>query len=292
MMVSPLVGKRVTVSDERPVIPLDQVEQQDTILFNGFPVVAVRLVDGRVGAVLRDMCKATGLRREPQVRRIQEDVTISDNLLSVQIRTRGGPQAADILVAWAIPYWLTTVDLARVNPEKQEAIAFIKKEGANALYAHFSQHKALALPEPKRAVVPAEPRQPGADAPALEWAEYHRQMAVLYEWKAAADTRIGALEVWQEGIESRLEADEALLAFVPEILERLGPELLTSEHQGQVQELAKQLHEASGAAYGTIYYELNQSLRVRKTEQIHEIDWPRVVQWFRTRIQAANKRRK
>ena len=135
-------------------------------MFNGFPVLAVRLADGRVGAALRDMRKASGLRRQPQVRRIREDTTIADSLLLVQVRTRGGPQVTDILIAWAIPYWLTTVDLVRVTPDKQESIAVLKKEAANALYAHFSQRK--ALPEPARVVVPAEPVQPAPDASALE----------------------------------------------------------------------------------------------------------------------------
>jgi len=278
------------VNDERLVIPLDQVEQQDTVFFHDFPVIAVRLVDGRIGASLRDMCRAIGLRREPQVRRIQEDTTIADSLLSVQIRTRGGRQVADILVAWAIPYWLTTVDLARVKPDKQEAIAVFKHEAANALYVHFSQRK--ALPEPTKAVVPAEPIQPKPEAPALEWAEYHRQMATLYEWKASMEGRVLALEEWQGEVEEQLYSHKQVLAFVPEILERLGEEKLSSQHQAVIKAKAKTLHELTDAPYPTIYYYLGQAFGVTKIEDIPELYWPDVEQWFARRIEAAQKRKR
>ncbi|HYT43371.1 MAG TPA: hypothetical protein VEP90_13620, partial [Methylomirabilota bacterium] len=68
------------MNDKQSFIPLDQVQEQDTVLFYDFPVTAVRLIDGRIGASLRDMCQATGLRRQPQVRRIQDDTTIASNL--------------------------------------------------------------------------------------------------------------------------------------------------------------------------------------------------------------------
>lgn len=282
--------ERITVNEEQPVISLDQVEQQDTIFFHDYPVIAVRLVDGRIGAALRDMCKATGLHRYSQVRRIQEDITIADSLISVQIRTRGGPQVVDILVAWAIPYWLATVDLSRVTAEKQEAIAVFKKEAANALYAHFSQRK--ALPESTRPVVPAEPVQPAPDAPALEWAEYHRQMAALYEWKASIESRMLSLEEWQGEVEEQLYSHKQILAFVPEILERLGEEKITPKQQATIREKAKILHELTDAAYPTIYYYLGQAFGVTKIEDIPEIYWQDVEQWFTRRIETARKHKR
>src|SRR5579863_3310379 len=149
------------------------------------------------------------------------------------------------LIAWAIPYWLSSIQLSRIkDDEKREAIAYFKKEAANVLYAHFSQ-KAIALPGSTQTSVPSEPRQPAQNASALAWAEYHRQMAAFYEWKASTDTRIDLLEERQVEIESRLDEHRRVLAFIPEILERLGPQPLTPQHHRQVQAFAKQLHQAT-----------------------------------------------
>lgn len=56
--------------DQREVLrPVEQAE----IMFYDYPVIAVRLPDGRIGAVLRNMCDALKLTRQPQIRRIRED---------------------------------------------------------------------------------------------------------------------------------------------------------------------------------------------------------------------------
>jgi hypothetical protein len=78
--------------------------------------------------------------------------------------------------------------------------------------------------------------------------------------------------------------------MVPELLERLGPERLTPEHQAQVKALVGRLHEIGGYAYGTIYGELNTASHVGKYSDILESDWQRVEQWFRMRLEAARKR--
>src|SRR5262249_6060699 len=152
-----------------------------------------------------------------QVRRIREDETIIDSLVSVRIQTETrGPVTMGVLIAWAIPFWLSHIQLTRIKDnEKREAIAYFKKEAANVLYAHFSRTPD-SLPSPS-AVVPSEIREPAVDAPALEWAEYHRQMAALYEWKASMDLRVLRLEDWQGEVEEQLYSHKQVLSLVPEI---------------------------------------------------------------------------
>src|SRR6266849_3795925 len=221
-MPLPCRGRKEAMSEGQILIPA----QQDAVDFDGYPVIGVRLLDGRIGASLRDMCDAMKIDRPSQVQRIRGDETIADSLVSAQIQTRGGPQTADFLTAWAIPYWLTGVELSRIKDEKKrQAILLFKRKAADVLYQHFSQRK--ALPEPSRTIVPAEPMPPAPDAHALAWAEYHRQMAAFYQWKAATDTRIDVLEEKQVEMESQLDEHRRVLAFIPEILERLGPETLT-----------------------------------------------------------------
>ena len=268
------------MSETQALIPV----QQDTIDFDGYPVVGVRLPDGRIAALLRDMCSAMKIDRYSQMQRIRGDETIADCLISVQIQTRGGPQTADFLTAWAIPYWLTGVELARIKDEqKHQAILFFKRRAADVLYQHFSQPQ--ALPESSHAIVPAQPTAPTPDAGALVWAEYHRQMAAFYEWKAATDTRFDLLEERQSEVESRLDEQRRVLAFIPDILDRLGPETLTPDHQRQVQYRAKQLHEATGKPYGTIYDDLKTAWGVPKYGDIPESEWGRVERWFQVQLE-------
>src|SRR5260370_42097600 len=110
-MPSPCKSRIKAMSEAQVLIPV----QQDTVDFDGYPVIAVRLPDGRIGASLRDMCDAMKIDRPSQVQRIRGDETIADSLVSVQIQTRGGPQNADVLTAWAIPYWLTGVETSRIK---------------------------------------------------------------------------------------------------------------------------------------------------------------------------------
>ncbi len=261
------------------------------MLFFGQPVIAVRLPDGRIGAVIGNMCSILKMDTASQVRRLREDETTLDNLVQVQIQTENrGQQIMGVLIAWAIPYWLSGIQPSRIkDDEKREAITYFKKEAANLLYAHFSQ-RALALPGPTKAIVPSEPKQPTQGANALAWAEYHREMAGFYEWKATTDTRLDVLEERQTEIESRLDEHRRVLAFIPDILERLGPETLTPAHKSQVQTFVKQLSRATDTPYQTIHDELRTAFQVGSYQEIPEADWEQVENWFRVQLQRAKKR--
>ncbi len=285
-MPSPCKDWKEVMSEAQALIPV----QQDIVNFDGYPVIGVRLPDGRIGASLRDMCDAMKIDRPSQVQRIRGDETIADSLLSVQIQTRGGPQTADFLTAWAIPYWLTGVEASRIKDEKKrQAILLFKRKAADVLYQHFSQRE--ALPEPSRTVIHVQPTQPAQDADALAWADYHRQMAAFYQWKAATDTRIDVLEEWQGGVEAQLEEHKQILNLVPEILERLGPETLTPAHQNLVKYYVSQLMKATGKTRGTIYSSLYTAFSVPKYQDIPEAEWERVVNWFKVQIERGGQKR-
>ena len=280
------------MSETQALIPV----QQDTIDFDSYPVIGVRLPDGRIAASLRDMCDAMKIDRPSQVQRIRSDETIVDCLISAEIQTRGGFQTADFLTAWAIPYWLTGVETARIRDEKKrQAILLFKRRAADVLYQHFAQTK--VLPGPSRTVVSIEPTAPAPDASALAWAEYHRQMAAFYEWKAATDTRLDLLEERQTAfeerqseVESQLNEHRRVIAFIHDILDRLGPEHLTADHQRRVQHYAKQLHEATGKSYGTIYDDLKTAFDVPRYQDIPEAEWDKVEQWFKMQIERGHKK--
>lgn len=261
------------------------VEQSAVTLF-GRTVRAVRLEDGRIAAVFTDLCQALELERAPQARRVRTDEVLGEQMLFAQVEAEGDAQPMDVLTAWAIPTWLQGIQLSRIAAEKRPAILAFKREAADVLYRHFSQRQErLAAPS---AVVPSEPIAkpdvPATDAPPEVWIRYHTQMIAFLQWQAD-------IEQWRGQVESRLETVEEVSRLVPEILERLGPQLLTPEHQRTVQNMAKRLHEAAGVAYPAIYAELGDHFHVAKYEQIAEARWGEVVEWFTRRIDAAARKR-
>ena len=291
-MPPPCKDWKEAMSEVQVLIPV----RQDTVDFDGYPVIGVLLPDGRIAASLRDMCDAMKIDRPSQVQRIRGDETITESLISVEIQTRGGFQTADFLTAWAIPYWLTGVETSRIKDEKKrQAILLFKRRAADVLYRHFSQTK--ALPEPSRTIVPVEPTAPAPDAGALAWAEYHRQMVAFYEWKAATDTRLdhieerqASIEVRQSEVESQLDEHRRVLAFIPDILERLGPEKLTLDHQKLVRYYIQQLSKATGKHSGTVYSNLYLAFNVPRYQEIPESEWGKVVNWFRVQMDRAHKK--
>lgn len=296
--------------DQREVLrPVEQAE----ILFYGYPVTAVRLPDGRIGAVLRNMCDALKLTRQPQIRRIREDDTIANSLVLAEVQTKGGFQVTDVLTAWAIPSWLHGIQPSRVAPEKREAIQAFRTKAADVLYAYFSQPRTTALIPSETQVSPAfsssttlsEPTKPDTSASDTEWANYYEQMARYYRWKETVDLHLSnvdqkldgvfqrqeKLEQRQDTMESRVEGVEYFMRFIPDLIEQVGLKTLSSEHQGTVQALVKRLHDLTGIHQGSIYTDLRQSFHVGKYSDIPDDQWEEVTHWFSTRIQAAEKKR-
>jgi hypothetical protein len=274
-------GEREMPEGQTALVP---VEQAEVTIFERV-VRAVRLPDGRIAAVFTDLCRALNLERAPQARRVREDDVLGDQLLFAQVEADGGAQPMDVLTAWAIPTWLQGVQVSRLAPEKRPAILAFKREAADVLYRHFSQRQPrLTTPS---SLVPsepvAEPEAPTRDAGRAVWIRYHEQMAAWLAWQED-------VEQWRVQVEDRLESAEAMLQLVPEIIERLGPQTLTPEHQRTVQNAVKRLHEIGGYAYATIYAELGEHFHVAKYDQIPESRWGEVAEWFRARLDAAEKR--
>jgi hypothetical protein len=274
--------------DDRP-LPAEVLSpaDQESVPFYGHELVAVRLEDGRIAAVLRWLCEGLGLNQQSQLRHIRGRAVLADGLVTVRVQTDGGPQAMPALTLDVLSGWLFTVDERRVRPEAQPDVLRFQRECATVLAEYFAKRPAaLAAPS---AVVPSMPVQrpatPQIDAPAAVWLAFHKQMVAWIEWQ-------DDVERWRGSIESRLEAHEEVLRLVPELLERLGPQTLTPEHARTVQNAVKRLHEAGGYAYSTVYADLGEHFRVVKYDQIPEARWSEVAEWFRVRIQAAEQRQK
>jgi hypothetical protein len=215
-------SERCIVSDEeRELIPIEQ----QTLLFYGKPIIVVRLPDGRPAVVIRFFCENMQIDTAAQIARIRRTETIAEDLALARVETEGGPQKMAVLVLHSVPFWLTGIDPKRVREEIRPEILHYQKEVVDVLYAWASAPKAIAAPT---TMVPAEPvtqpARPIDDAPLSAWREYYQRMLALVEWQMD-------VEEWRGHVETRLEGLEAITDLIPDILDRLGPQTLTQEHQ-------------------------------------------------------------
>jgi hypothetical protein len=146
----------------------------------------------------------------------------------------------------------------------------------------------------------ALPVKPPIDAPAVAWAEYHEAMAALYRRAHAIETtladhdaQLAEHDAEIEALHSRVESvEEVQRHILPELLERLGPRTLSIEHQHTVQQGVRHLADLLGLKKpGSIYSELNDHFHVPRYAEIPEARWEEVAEWFRARIQAAERQR-
>ena len=144
---------------------------------------------------------------------------------------------------------------------------------------------------PDAATAIASLPKPADDAPALALAEYYAHLSALYRRQAVYEAQLAELQDWRGHVESRMEEHEAVLGLVPEILERLGPQALTSEHQATVKAIVARLHELSGLSFSTVYSDLNHTFHVAHYNDIPDARWSEVAAWLQRRLDRAERRR-
>lgn len=268
------------LNEEQDLLP---VEQQ-TLTFYGKPIVVVRLPDGQPGVVLRFLCENLQIDTAAQTQRIRRTEAIAEDLVFAQVETEGGFQRMAVLILHAVPFWLAGIDPKRVRPEIRPEILRYQREVVDVLYAWVQSPKAMAAPT---GLVPVEqiakPEVPTDDAGLDAWREYYQRMVLWIDWQQD-------IESWRGSVESRLEGLEEVTNLIPEILERLGPQTLTTDHQRAVQQYVQQVHELSGKPYSAVYESLKSAFGVPKYADIPDQDWPRVVQWFRAQLEPWRKK--
>jgi len=120
--------------------------EQDTVPFYGHDLVAVRLPDGQIAAVLRWLCDGLGVNIQSQMRHIRGRAVLAEGLVSVRIDTEGGPQTMPALTLDVLPGWLFSVDERRVKPEARADVVLFQRECAKVLADHFTRKHPPALP--------------------------------------------------------------------------------------------------------------------------------------------------
>lgn len=276
---------------------LEPVEQEE-VPFKNETIVAVRLSDGRICVVLRWVCQSLCLDPQGQVQRIERTASTAKELVRVRVQTAGGRQTMPAITLRGFSPWVLGLNPNEVksdNPTEDEHIRALivayQEEAKDVLYEHFVNKRRSTLP----IIVPAEPVKPqevGPGATDVELVTYYENLALWALWKAGqhAQQWRGEIEVWRGAIESRLEGQEAMGGLLPEILQRLGPEKLTSKHRNQVKGYVQQLSKATGKHWQTIYTDLYTAFEVAQYEDIPEAEWDNVERWFSVQMERAKKK--
>lgn len=115
--------------------PLTASEQRQVEVL-GDRLLAVQTAEG-IYLPVRVLCEALGLERKAQVRRIQRDETLREDLRDISVVTEGGRQTMQFLRLETVPYWLSGVTVSKVKPELQEKLRAYKRWVIRKVYEAF-----------------------------------------------------------------------------------------------------------------------------------------------------------
>jgi hypothetical protein len=217
--------------------------------------------------------------------RLRDEGSVETYTNCVQLRLRaadGKMRVTDAADTETILRIIQSVPSPKAEPVKQ----WLAKVGAKRL-----QETVEPLDAAQTSMEVSAITKPLPDAPAASWADYYESLATLYRRQAAYEAQLAIVDARLDGLQDEVESLHEVVRLVPEILERLGPQTLSPEHQSTTQEMVKRLHDLTGYAFSTIYTDLNRSFRVGKYSDIPDARWPDVAQWFNTRIAAAERHR-
>src|SRR5260370_40634927 len=98
---------------------LEPVEQE-TILFHGEEIVAVKLADGRIAVVIRWICNSLKLDPQGQVQRIQRTAATARELVRVRVQTKGGRQTMPAIALRGFSPWVLGINPNDVKGDDQQ----------------------------------------------------------------------------------------------------------------------------------------------------------------------------
>jgi hypothetical protein len=218
---------------------------QALVLFHGYRLLAVRLPDDRVAVSLKALCRMLNLERKAQVRHIQRDKDLAEQLLVVRVKTAGGPQEIEVLTVEAIASWVLGLHLSRMASAKRPLILALKVEAIQVFYGYFfgtdaAQTRQAPLHTQQPEPLPASTLQ----LPAPSWEgvsesadeskdalhNLQREMRrVQQEMRVKAErdeARLAALEGYQVRERARIGQIERRLAHLERVLTRLEQRVL------------------------------------------------------------------
>ncbi len=174
------------------------------LLPNITPIEGVLLADGSKGATVKSLCLSLDISRQGQTQRIRRDPTLAPALVLVSMKTAAGSRLLDVLLTYAIPRWLSGLDVTRLSPEKQERAALIRERAIDAIDAAFMSE--TKPQEQGRLIAPAQMVLEAPDAFSL----IHEGMLTIIAGMGQLQAGIAALQETQATTLARLAALEGM----------------------------------------------------------------------------------
>ncbi len=299
-----------------PIIPVEQ----DMVPFEQTTILGVRLPDNRVAALFSLLCEVLHLDRSGQVRRIKADRAIAHCLIPARIETPGGPQVLNVLIAGAIPTWLSGISLGKVAPELRPTLLAFQREAADVLYRHFFKINAepAAPPEAERPSAPhRSARRLLYEAIDALYEEQDERFAVVESRQGAFEESQSVLVKRQTAFEEKQVAFEERQVIFEEVQEAMGEHLvetrarlvrlegreaprpgtakrqqpaarpalpsgplLSKDHLDQAYLLARTERSRSGQRIDTTLRELAEAFGVEDVSDLPDALWDEALSWF------------
>lgn len=256
--------------------------EQDTISFHGHELVAVRLDDGRIAAVLRWLFDSLGLERTAQIRRIERKTALREGLVTVRVDTEGGAQDMQALTLDVLPGYLYGIDESRVRDEVRGDIVMFQRECTRVLAEHFARkHGQPSLPAPA---------DPAAAAIVSQIADLAATMNLLREHLEALQglpQQVGHVAEVVEALAERQSATEAQVAQLDTRTDRLSP----AQAQNVREMVDRMVRETKNAAqpltHQTVYGRIAHRFRVNSYTAIRQGQYEQVLAFLRSELERA-----
>lgn len=107
--------------------------------FHQDTVLVIQDALGEQYIAMRPTVEALGLDWKNQLRRIQQDETLSEGLTTLPVPSAGGDQDTNVLPIELFHGWLFTLQVSRTKPEIQEKLHQYRRECFDVLHSYFTE---------------------------------------------------------------------------------------------------------------------------------------------------------
>lgn len=107
--------------------------------FHGETLLVIEDSLGEQYIAMRPTVEALGLDWKNQLRRIQQDETLSEGLTTLPVPSAGGDQDTNVLPIELFHGWLFTLQVSRTKPELREKLLAYRRECFDVLHSYFTE---------------------------------------------------------------------------------------------------------------------------------------------------------
>ena len=262
--------------------PVFRPERERSLIFRGKEIATADLKDGNGYVSIRSLCAAFGLDQRAQRKRLlRQRNYFEPYTVTILLTTPGGPQPSLCLMAFAVPMFLTGVELERVqDPETHDLLKAFMDDASIVLAEHFGISERGEMQFLRESVARMVAEQDFFEENISKKVE-----AELVEVRRAHDEKIAQIRTAFGDLRQQVTRLETLA----------GPKTrLTPEQLGQLRQsvatLGALLQERGVAKpYPGIYMDITRLTGVSRSEDIRQEDFAGVITFLEDQINALTR---